>query len=84
MLLYEQSRARVAQLASARPSVPEVHSSISGDTWDSIESQNFFPPATLHLIYKALIQPHFDHCNVVLTIAMERRGVKLADKLHKP
>lgn len=64
MLLYEQSRARVAQLASARPLVREVQSSISGDTWDShIESQDFFPPATLHLIYKALIQPHFDHCN---------------------
>ena len=23
------------------------------------------PPATLHLIYQALIQPHFDYCNIV-------------------
>ena len=27
--------------------------------------RQFVPPATLHLIYKALIQPHFDYCNVV-------------------
>ena len=25
--------------------------------------RQFVPPATLHLIYKALIQPHFDYCN---------------------
>ena len=25
--------------------------------------RKFVPPATLHLIYKALIQPHFDYCN---------------------
>ena len=27
--------------------------------------RQFVPPATLHLIYKALTQPHFDYCNVV-------------------
>ena len=36
-------------------------------------------PATLHLIYKALIQPHFDYCNVVWGSC----GIKLADKLQK-
>ena len=36
-------------------------------------------PATLHLIYKALIQPHFDYCNVVWRSC----GIKLADKLQK-
>ena len=41
--------------------------------------RQFVPPATLHLIYKALIQPHFDYCNVV----WENCGVKLADKLQK-
>ena len=41
--------------------------------------RQFVPPATLHLIYKALIQPHFDYCNVVWGSC----GVKLADKLQK-
>ena len=36
-------------------------------------------PATLHLIYKALIQSHFDYCNVVWGIC----DIKLADKLQK-
>ena len=41
---------------------------------------NLFPrPATLHLIYKALIQPHLDYCNVV----WGNCGVKLAEKLQK-
>ena len=41
--------------------------------------RQFVPPVTLHLIYKALIQPHFDYCNVVWGSC----GVKLADKLQK-
>ena len=41
--------------------------------------RQFVPPATLHLIYKALIQPHFDYCNVV----WGNCGIKLADKLQK-
>ena len=41
--------------------------------------RQFVPPATLHLIYKALIQPHFDYCNVVWGSC----GIKLADKLQK-
>ena len=41
--------------------------------------RQFVPPATLHLIYKALIQPHFDYCNVV----WRSSGIKLADKLQK-
>ena len=41
--------------------------------------RQFVPPATLHLIYKALIQSHFDYCNVVWGIC----GIKLADKLQK-
>ena len=41
--------------------------------------RQFLPPATLDLIYKALIQPHFDYCNVV----WGNCGVKLADKLQK-
>ena len=40
--------------------------------------RQFVPPATLHLIYKALIQPHFDYCNVVWGSC----GIKLADKLQ--
>jgi len=27
--------------------------------------RHFVPQATLHLIYQALIQPHFDYCNIV-------------------
>jgi len=27
--------------------------------------RHFVPQATLHLIYQAIIQPHFDYCNVV-------------------
>ena len=41
--------------------------------------RQFVPPATLHLIYKGLIQPHFDCCNVVWGSC----GIKLADKLQK-
>ena len=41
--------------------------------------RQFVPSAKLHLIYKALIQPHFDYCNVVLGNC----GIKLADKLQK-
>ena len=37
------------------------------------------PPATLHLIYKALTKPHFDFCNIVWGDC----GIKLADKLQK-
>ena len=40
--------------------------------------RQFVHPATLHLIYKALIQPHFDYCNVVWGSC----GIKLADKLN--
>ena len=35
--------------------------------------RQFVSPATLHLIYKALIQPHFDYCKFVWGIC----GVKL-------
>ena len=41
--------------------------------------RQFVPPATLYLIYKALIQPYFDYCNAVWGTC----GVKLADKLQK-
>ena len=41
--------------------------------------RQFVLPATLHLIYEALIQPHFDYCNVVWGTC----GIKLADKLLK-
>ena len=41
--------------------------------------RQFVPPATLHLIYKALTQPHFDYCNVV----WGHYGIQLADKLQK-
>ena len=46
----------------------------------SNRSGNLFPqwPATLNLTYKALIQPHFDYCNLF----GESRGMKLADKLE--
>jgi len=36
----------------------------------------FVPSAMLHLVYKALIQPHFDYCIVVCSM-------KLAEKLQK-
>ena len=41
--------------------------------------RQFVPPATLHLIYKSLIQPLFDYYNVVWGSC----GIKLADKLQK-
>ena len=41
--------------------------------------RQFVPPATLHLIYKYLIQSHFNYCDVV----SGNCGVKLADKLQK-
>ena len=34
--------------------------------------RQFVPPATLHLIYKALIQPHFDYCNREFTQRRQR------------
>ena len=39
----------------------------------------FVPSATLHLIHKVLIQPHFDYCNVV----WGNCNMKLAEKLQK-
>lgn len=44
----------------------------------SIRVRQFVPPAALHLIYKALIRPHFDYCNVV----WGNCGTKRADKLQ--
>ena len=41
--------------------------------------RQFIPSSTLHLIYKALIQPHFDYCSVV----WGNCGIKLADKIQK-
>ena len=41
--------------------------------------RQFVPTATLHLIYRALIQPHLDYRNVVWGSC----GVKLSDKLQK-
>ena len=37
------------------------------------------PQATLHLIYQALIQPHFDYCNIV----WGKCGITLQNKIHK-
>ena len=34
--------------------------------------RQFVPPATLHLIYKALILPHFDYCNREFTQRRQR------------
>ena len=41
--------------------------------------RQFAPSSTLHLIYKALVQPYFDYYNVV----WGNCGIKLADKLQK-
>jgi len=41
--------------------------------------RHLVPPPTLHLIYQALIQPHFDYCSIVWAIS----GVTLQDKLQK-
>ena len=40
--------------------------------------RQFVPPATLDLIYKVLIQPHFHYCNAVWANC----GIKLSDKLQ--
>ena len=41
--------------------------------------RHLVPPATLHLIHQALIQPHFDYCSTVWGIC----GVSLQDRLQK-
>ena len=41
--------------------------------------RHLVPPVTLHLIYQALIQPHFDYCSTVWGTC----GVTLQDKLQK-
>ena len=41
--------------------------------------RHLVPPATLRLIYQALIQPHFDYCSTVWGTC----GVTLQDKLQK-
>ena len=41
---------------------------------------HLFPPATLHLIYQALIQPHFDYCTTVWGTC----GVTLQDRIEQP
>ena len=40
---------------------------------------HLFPQATLHLIYQALIQPHFDYCDIV----WENCGITLQNKIQK-
>ena len=44
-----------------------------------IRVRHLAPPATLHLMYQALMQPHFDHCSTVWGTC----GVTLQDKLQK-
>ena len=41
--------------------------------------RHLVPQATLHLIYQALIQPHFDYCNIVWGIC----GRTLQNKIQK-
>ena len=41
--------------------------------------RHLIPPATLHLIHQAFIQPHFDYCSTVWGTC----GVTLQDKLQK-
>ena len=41
--------------------------------------RHFVPQATLHLIYQAIIQPHFDYCNVV----WGNCGITLQNKVQK-
>jgi len=41
--------------------------------------RHFVPQATLHLIYQAIIQPHFDYCNVV----WRNCGKTLQNKVQK-
>ena len=41
--------------------------------------RHLVPPPTLHLIYQALIKPHFDYYSIVWGIS----GVTLQDKLQK-
>ena len=41
--------------------------------------RHLVPQATLHLIYQALIQPHFDYCN----IAWGNCGITLQTKIQK-
>ena len=41
--------------------------------------RHLVPQATLHLIYQALIQPHFDYCNIV----WENCGITLQNKVQK-
>ena len=46
---------------------------------DGLSVRHLVPPATLHLIHQALIQPHFDYCKAVWGTC----GVTLRDKLQK-
>ena len=41
--------------------------------------RHLFPYGTLHFIYQALVQPHFNYCNIV----WGNCGVTLQDKLQK-
>ena len=41
--------------------------------------RHLVPQATLHLIYQALIQPHFDYCNIV----WGNCGITLQNKIQK-
>ena len=41
--------------------------------------RHLVPQATLHLIYQALIQPHFDYCNIV----WGNCGITLLNKIQK-
>ena len=41
--------------------------------------RHFVPQATLHLIYQALMKPHFDYCNIVWGYC----GITLVNKIQK-
>ena len=43
------------------------------------ENRHLVPYGTLHSIYQALVQPHFNYCNIV----WGNCGVTLQDKLRK-
>ena len=43
------------------------------------ENRHLVPYGTLHCIYQALVQPHFNYCNIV----WGNYGVTLQDKLQK-
>ena len=59
--------------------IDKLTKKVASGIWAIKRISHLVPQATLHLIYQALIQPHFDYCNIV----WGNCGITLRNKVQK-